>query len=54
MAVPDRRGTAAPLLAWAASLALLALVLAILVLQREAVMAAWPPATHLFHALGLR
>lgn len=42
-----------PLLAWAGSLALLALLLAILVLRREAVMAAWPPATHLFRALGL-
>ncbi|WP_158611643.1 zinc-ribbon domain-containing protein [Teichococcus wenyumeiae] len=54
VAVPDSRGTMAPLLAWAASLVLLAVVLAVLVLQREAVMAAWPPATHLFHALGLR
>lgn len=44
---------AAPLLAWAASLALLAVVLALLVRQRESVMAAWPPATHLFQALGL-
>ena len=53
VAVPNSSRTAAPLLAWAASLVLLAVVLAILVLQREAVMAAWPPATHLFRALGL-
>jgi predicted Zn finger-like uncharacterized protein len=46
-------GVMAPLLAWAASLALLALAMALLVWQREAVMAAWPPAAHLFRALGL-
>ncbi|MCG7363469.1 hypothetical protein MHZ93_19605, partial [Roseomonas sp. ACRSG] len=51
--VRQEGGLAPPLLAWAGSLALLALVLAILVLQREAVMAAWPPAAHLFRALGL-
>lgn len=49
----EESGLSAPLLAWAASLALLAVALMVLVWQRDAVTAAWPPAAHLFQAMGL-
>lgn len=45
--------TVAPLLAWAVSLALVAGAVLALLWNRDAVVAAWPPAAHLFSALGL-
>jgi predicted Zn finger-like uncharacterized protein len=50
---PQRNSRVAPLLAWALSLLLLAGLAVLLVQKRDAVMSAWPPATHLFTALGL-
>jgi predicted Zn finger-like uncharacterized protein len=46
-------GKIAPVLAWLVSLGVLAIALALLVQYRAAVMAAWPPAGHIFLALGL-
>ncbi|MBC9207686.1 zinc-ribbon domain-containing protein [Roseomonas aerophila] len=48
-----RASLAAPVLAWAASLAVLVGAGAALVYHRAAVIEAWPPAAHLFLALGL-
>ena len=44
----------APVVAWVASILILAAVAGGLVAYREAVMEAWPPAARLFSALGLR
>jgi hypothetical protein len=47
-------GIAVPLLAWAVSLALVAVVATLLLRHQDAVVAAWPPMARLFSALGLR
>jgi len=44
---------AGPLLAWGASLLLVAAALLALWVWRAEVMAAWPPATRLYQMLGL-
>jgi hypothetical protein len=52
--VTQAGGIAMPLLAWAASLALLATVAVLLLRHQDAVVATWPPMARLFSALGLR
>jgi hypothetical protein len=51
--MPAGGGRAMPLLAWGMSLLLLLLLAFLLLRNRDAVMAAWPPATRLFAVLGL-
>ena len=51
--LPGRRGGATLAIAWALSLLVVAGALAALAIGRERVMAAWPPSTRAYVALGL-
>jgi hypothetical protein len=48
-----RRGDALPVVAWVASLALLACLVGAAYAWRAPIMAAWPPSERLYAALGL-
>lgn len=48
-----RRGDAAPLLAWLASLVLLVALVVATYIWRDRIMTAWPPSERLYATLGL-